>query len=403
MQLASAALLAVLVLAAAPASAAGTQLYVHVLDGVQDMPMSPQAPPESYAVDTQLGLGTTSLGCVPNPAPVGAPFQDYHTFYGYAMAHPVDYQSSLGAALDQPRVEPMRGLTGNVSLDGAAPVLHWYWSTGAAEGAPDAAPVPLANVVVHAALRADDSISVDDEAYNAGTLLAEGTSAPALLAADQSQGVTHSMVGNRHVYEFTVPLAVKAPTIPRDQGYNLRVDTYVVRDQCPTGGYVTPNVLQLHSSPGHRPRLELATVQAPVMAPLVPREENGTWRFDLRTWSAWGPVDVANVSAEVTGPSGATSLAVADPYVLPFHCHCPDFGAYAADSHDSRITWDAAADHAAAGAYVMHLRATNLQGTVVVTQDVPFTLAGSQEAPALPAGLLVLAVAGLAAVLRRPS
>lgn len=383
--------LAVLVAAATPATAAGTVLYMHVLDG-QDMPMSPQAPGDGFAADDAFGAATSSLACLPSVPAVGF-IDDYHTVYAYSTPSPIGYETR-----GDPEVHPSRGIAEAVPLDGAAPVLHWYWSTEVAAGE-GAAPVPLANVVVHVAMRAGAAISVDDVAYNTGELLAEGSSEPAVLAGDASSGVEHSTVGSRHVYHFTIPLEVTGEAIPK-QGYNLRIDTYVLRDGCPGEGYLMPNVLAVHTSPDHRPRLELASTQPPSIGSITPHMENGLWMFDVRANSPWGGVDVGAVEIEVTGPTPATTFLV-EPYHAPFHCHCDEFGAYGEAYTDTRAVWDAATDQAVPGDYRVTVRVTNLQGTTEATGEAPFQIASAQESPGPAPMVLVLALAGVALLLRR--
>lgn len=387
----SAVALASLLLAAAPAGAAGTTLYFHVFNG-QDMPVSPQAPADDYAVDDMTGAATSSLSCLPEVPMVGF-VDEYHTLYAYATPSPIGY--TRGGDLE---VHPSRGLLGDVPLDGSAPVLHWYWSTQVAAGE-GPTPTPVPNVVVQATMRAGAAISVDDVAYNEGELLAQGRSAPALLAGDASSGVEHSMVGGRHVYHFTVPLEVSGATIPKT-GYNLRIDTYVLQDGCPGEGYLMPNVLTVHSSPGHRPRLELATVQPPAIAGIHVHLENGTWVFDVRANSPWGGVDVGNVTLEVVGPTAPTSLTVG-PYQAPAHCHCDVFGGYGEVYTDTRGTWNAVADEAMEGDYALKVRVTNLQGTSEAVGEEPFSISSPKESPAATPALLALALAGLALALRR--
>src|ERR1041385_8584830 len=93
-------------------------------------------------------------------------------------------------------------------------------------------------------------------------------------AGPLSTGVRVDRVGGRDVYEFTVPLAIDQPLLPHATGYNLRVSTYV---DLPCGdGHVMPTGLELHSSPGHRPRLELG-VDPPVhVEAFQPLWVNGT-------------------------------------------------------------------------------------------------------------------------------
>lgn len=383
---------AVLLLAAAPATAAGTTLYLHVLDG-QDMPVSPQPPAEGYEANDQFGAATSSLACLPAVPTVGF-IDDYHTVYAYATPSRIHYGRGAG----EPEVHPARGMLGEVSLDGASPVLHWYWSTQVAAGE-GPAPTPVANVVVQATMRAGAAISVDDVAYNAGELLAEGRSAPATLAGGASTGVEHSRVGGRDVYHFAIPLEVKTAAIPKE-GYNLRIDTYVLRDGCPGDGYLMPNVLTVHSSPDNRPRLELATVAPPVVSSILPHAENGTWFFDVRAHSPWGGLDVGTVEVEVVGPTTPSELAVA-PYEAPIHCHCDLFGAYGERSTDTRAVWDAAADGAKPGEYRVVVRVTNLQGTANATVEEPFSIASAKDSPGVTPALLLIGLAALAFVSRR--
>ena len=390
--LASLASLTALLLLAAPASAAGTTLYLHVLDG-QDMPASPQAPAEGYEANDDFGAATSSLACLPSVPTVGF-IDDFHTVYAYSTPATIQYGRGGG----EPQVHPARGMLDAVSLEGASPVLHWYWSTQVAAGE-GPAPMPVANVVVQVTMRAGAAISVDDVAYNTGELLAEGRSEPATLAGEASSGVEHSRIGGRDVYHFAVPLEVKAAAIPKE-GYNLRIDTYVLRDGCPGDGYLMPNVLSVHSSDANRPRLELATVAPPRVSFLRPHAENGTWVFDVRAHSPWGGLDVGAVEVEVTGPTTPSKLAVA-PYEAPLHCHCDVFGAYGEGSTDLRATWDATADQAVPGAYRLVVRVANLQGTAEATAEQPFTIDAAKQAPGPAPVLALLGLAGLALLRRR--
>jgi len=389
--LASLASFVLVLVVAAPASAAGTTLYLHVLDG-QDMPASPQAPPETYEANDDFGAATSSLACLPAVPTVGF-IDDFHTVYAYATPAAIHYGRG-----GQPEVHPARGMLDAVSLEGASPVLHWYWSTQvAANEGP--APMPVANVVVQATMRAGAAISVDDVAYNTGELLAEGRSEPATLAGEASSGVEHSQVGGRDVYHFTVPLEVKGAAIPKE-GYNLRIDTYVLRDGCPGDGYLMPNVLTIHSSAANRPRLELATVQPPRVGSIHAHAENGTWMFDVRAHSPWGGLDVGSVEVEVLGPTTPSELSV-EPYQAPLHCHCDLFGAYGEGSTDTRAVWDAEADAAAPGDYRVVVRVTNLQGTADASAEQPFALASEKESPGLAPALPGLVLAALALLGRR--
>jgi hypothetical protein len=379
-----------LLVLASPASAVGTSLYMHVFSG-QDMPMSPQAPDDSYTIDQGFGAATSSLGCFP-AIPTTGFVDDFHTLYAYATPSPLEYSRGN----EPPEVHPSRGILSEVSLAGADPVLHWYWSTAAPAEGPE--PTPIPNVVVQATMRSGEAISIDDVGYNTGEVLAEGASGPALLAGDASQGVEHSMAGDRHVYHFTIPLEVKAAAIPKE-GYNLRIDTYVLRDECPADGYFMPNLLYVHSSAGFRPRLELATVQAPVIQSIDVHDDNGTWVIDVRANSPWGGVDVGQVTVEVTGPTVPSTIAT-EPYE-GLHCHCKMFGGYGEVYTDMRTVWDAAADEAKPGDYTVKVLVTNLQGNAETSGEQPFQIAFENESPGVAPPVFVLALAALALVLRR--
>jgi hypothetical protein len=385
---------AIVAVSAAASSAAaaspGTVLYLHVFNG-QDMPINPQAPGADYAIDDDFGAATSSLGCFPTLPGVGF-IEDFHTVYGYATPSPLHYERG-----GEPEVHPSRGLLGSVPLEGAAPMMHWYWSTQVAAGE-GPAPTPVPNVVVQATMRAGAAISVNDVAYNEGELLAEGRSQPATLAGDASTGVEHSIVGDRHVYHFAFPLEVQAAAIPKE-GYNLRIDTYVLRDGCPADGYLMPNVINVHSSPGHRPRLELATVQAPAIVGLDARLENGSWLFDVRANSPWGGVDVGNITVEVEGPTTPSSVDAVEYEAV--HCHCDTFGGYNEVYTDARFAWDAAADAALDGDYVVRVHLTNLQGSSEAFSEERFAISTPKESPGVAPGFAVIGLAGLALLLRR--
>lgn len=377
-----------------PSVATPTTLFLH-LYGYQDMPMTTHEPEPSFERDVSLGIATSSLSCFPRTT--GASLQqDYHTYRGIGLLGRVEYVS-----VDEPRVRfdgyPGSGLYADVQLAGDQMILHWYWSTSATGplGAGPEAPLVVPDVVVEATLRAGQQVSVDDVAYDSGPVLAHGKTAPALLAAEQSSGVEHLMVGGRHVYHFEVPLAVAAPVMPAALGYNLRVDTYVLREDCPADGYLMPNVLAAHTSPGNRPRLELVVANPLAVEMVEARPYGDQLILAANVSSPWGAHDIAAIDLAVTGPSAARSI---DP--VPFlgqaeHCHCPPAPQQVA------WLWDVGLDDPKAGDYVAHITLTNLQGATLVVER-PFTVSGDREAPALPV-LALLGVLALAAVAaRRP-
>ena len=386
--------LGLLVLAPAAAAAPAT-LYAHLWSGYADFPINTQAPDDGYAIDAEPSLGTATLSCLPNPAAAAQPFREFHTVHGYPSPALVDYSTLSPGGM--PRIHPERGLAGDVRLDASAPaVLHWYWAQEANASAPAslAAPPVVPNVVVEAELRGGDALSADDEAYDSGPLLAHGASAPATLAGPLSTGVRVDRVGGRDVYEFTVPLAIDQPLLPHATGYNLRVSTHV---DLPCGdGHVMPTGLELHSSPGHRPRLELG-VDPPVhVEAFQPLWVNGTLLLRTSLLDSWGDYDVRSVAATISGPGLPPTmmgqLATAQP---TFHCHC--YG------HNPSAFRGFAIDlpHAQGGRYDVAFNVTTVAGTTTVlpvsfTWDPP-----ARDAPALPAPLLLAGLAAVALVLRR--
>ena len=117
------------------------------------------------------------------------------------------------------------------------------------------------HVIVRATMRTGAAISVDNSGYNSGTILAQTETPPINLARQFTQGASYDAVGGTDVYGFTLPMAVPAnTTIEAVPSFNIRVDTMLWYDNCPAGGYVTPNFLLLHTDKDHRPRLQLGVV-----------------------------------------------------------------------------------------------------------------------------------------------
>ncbi|MFA5943821.1 MAG: hypothetical protein WC876_05070 [Candidatus Thermoplasmatota archaeon] len=398
------ALLVGLALVVLPASAQGpgaiepldrlTTLYLH-LNGYQDMAMTTQPPPDSYAEDVTIGLAASTLTCLPT-LPMSGAQQDYHTRRAFGFQGHVDYSQ------DPPRQEmgsygSSRSLAADVPLTGGRMLLHWYWSTdvNGPSDAPDQVPFAVPGVVVEATVRTGDAISIDDEAFDRGQLVAHGRTPAAILAAEQSSGVTYSQVDGRRVYEFQVPLDIGNATLPADIGYNLRIDTYVLRDECPADGALMPNVLAAHTSAEHRPRLEFTADDAPRVELLhlgsLPNAPADRILVAANVSSPWGNPDIAKVQLTITGPVEAISI-LQIPSVGEIHCHCPPAPLQPV------WMWDAGFDGAPPGHYTATLTATSTQGeTTVVSQE--FTLSGDREMPSLQpvASALVLLLLGLLA------
>jgi hypothetical protein len=374
---------------AVPSSSASvpTTLYAHLLD-LQDIPMNTQAPGEAYSLDIGAGLATATTSCLPTTPDVDLS-QDWHTWYAYDSPALVDYSGAVGG---HPRTHPERGMVADVHLDPATPmVLHWYWSGWTPQTDGGQAVVP--NVVVEATLRTGDQISVNDEGYNQGDVIARGTSVPATLAGPFTQGVDHDEVAGHTVYHFAVPLKLEAAVIPHATGYNLRVDTYLQNPACPGGKGVMPNEVRLHTSAGHRPRLEFGAANVVRLGAIKPQLLNDSLVLDAIVDDAWGSYDLSNVTVVASGPGlPPTPMGAWSPLPSPVHCHCYGQGQYD-QAPARRFTLPLA--HPQAGAYHFDAVATTLANRTV---DLPFDIqlgsvvdAPSLSAPVLSVGLVVLA------------
>lgn len=378
-----------------------TALYLHV-NGYQDLAMTTRAPPEGYVEDATLGLATSSLTCLPQPPVVGGARQEYHTQRAFAFTGHVDY-AERPARLVMDDYAFGVSLGPDVTVTGGRMTLHWFWSTDAQlpGGAGDPLPLVLPGVVVEATLREGQDINVDQGSWDTGRVLAHGRTEPAVLAGERSTGATYSSDTGRPVYGFEVPLDVVDPILPTTTGYNLRIDTYVLRDECPAEGYLTPNALAVHTSKDHRPRLEFTADDQPTIegVRVAPLREGITDRIVVaaNVTSPWGNADVADVQVAIRSLDGDASAGFLLPFGVPtdVHCHCPPTPIQAA------WVWDAGMDRAPPGRYVATITATSVQGTQTVVEH-EFSLASAKEAPGTPAVLLLAGLALLAAALRRP-
>jgi hypothetical protein len=414
-------LLLVVALVALPAASAqvgisnpddgAVTLNVHFV-GSQDFPINTQ-PMQfgEWSGEPGTGLATHSFTCVENPPAGASPFQQWHAFYGYSSPSYVEYDFMENG---RPRTAHERQLGYNATLDaGVPPILHWFLTTQT--GLPptggvgtDVLPVPVPNVVVQATMRVGDSISPDDLGYDTGPVVAQGRSEPALLAADASEGVEHSMADGRHVYGFKVPMAIEQAAIG-DTGYFLRVDVFVDNPACadPGGaGTAMPNLVANFADPDHRPSITTGVLHPLRIQSLEPRFNGTLVEVTGTIQSVWGNYDVdeGNLTLSLEGPTGSLVLMPAS-IVQRTHEHN-----HHADPVE--VTWVWNRTDAPDGFYWLNLTAMNDQHTAnatataavrlgpdeafpAVAQDLP----GEREAP-VPA-LFVPAGAALAAALRR--
>jgi hypothetical protein len=365
-----------------------TTLYFHI-NGFQDFAINTQKPIDKYADSVSVGTATHTTSCIPNPG-VGVNLsQEYHTEYGYSSPSYVEYDFEENG---KPRTHPERGISYDAKIDTGAPfTLYWYLQTmagvnsvGAAD--PDAVPVVIPNVVVRATIRAGDSISVDDIAYNSGPLLAEGTTTAATLvsnpvgsqAVDSNGGahpqVTAYNVNGKYLYEFRVPITVQSPIIPRNTGYNLRIDTYMDNPACGyEQGMLMPNLVRVHTSAEYRPRMELAIMNPIRLEYLHPQFVGDDLVIHTSMNAAWGNYDVNEqdpdgIQISITGPSPATSLAKA-AIVQRTHEHY-----HHQEAVDITYVWPYKTDRAANGLYTVEVKFLNDQRTASASGTAQFEI-----------------------------
>lgn len=392
-----------------PADGAAT-LYFHPV-GFRDLPVNTQVPEDDvWQAESSVGLATATLTCLPD-TPVTGLDQGQHTWYGYSTAGYVEYDRRENG---RPMTWPERQLGYNLTLDaGVPPVLFWYVATQSGLGGGDL-PIPVPNVVLEATLRVPDDLGVDDvlpASYDTGHVVARGRSAPALLAADASQGVEHSMVDGQHVYGFRLPLDLETPMVG-DRGYVVRIDLFVDNPACsdPQAGAFMPDVVRLFGDPAHRPRITAGALEPLRITDLRPSFNGSTVEVVGTLQSVWGNYDVDEGALLLTVEGPATTLALQPSQVVQLtsaHGHHAD---------PVLVTWRWDRSDAGHGLYWLNFTASNDQATAAAhasaavrlgpDEAYPASVGGSPQAPqrAMPASaaaLACLAAAAAAFVARR--
>lgn len=392
-------------IAAEGATPTATTLYMHLL-GVEDFPINTQEPAATWGQDTLYGATTSTATCASQLAGNTGGFgNEYHTFYGYSHPQTVHYDDVDPLRV---RAEPVRGLAADVELvSGSQANLVWYVSSDAGLNTVlSQPPLALPNVVLRATLRTGNAISVDDVAYNAGQVVLDGQSTPATLAGPLAYGLNGQpspfvkalgQVGDRWLYEFTLPLDVHAHLLPQAAGFNLRVDLYVDNPLCadPGGqGYAMPNLVAMHTSPDYRPRLEVTTGN-PLWS-IARAELQGPHLLLLASvGSAWGAydVDAAAAQLDVTGPGphGFIPLDVDDSGLA---------GGIVQSARVLAWLWPNAMEDVH-GRYDVRITVPNQQGTATTTATTEIALAPDGEAPGPAPGIVAAGLLALAVLVRR--
>ena len=280
-------------------------LWVH-LDGPFDAPMNTQQPHDDSSYSNDIGLVQHSQSCVDNPFSTLLA-EPHHTRYAYVNPSAVDYSE------ERIRYHQGRGLGYDLALADHTPVVHWslqaQWLT--AEQSPSDPAPATPNVVLRASLREGDQVSVGSTAYNEGTLIASGQSEPANLHPQllgDHPHVRHAVVDGAHVFDFTVPLQLEEPMVRAEEGLNLRIDVYIDNPACSGADtYIMPDTVREHSSPEHRPRVDLQVLNPIRIESLFPQVIGDDVVVNAQIASVWGSYDLAdNPAANGMTPSGMT-------------------------------------------------------------------------------------------------
>lgn len=366
-----------------------TTLYFHVIN-VVDMPINTQEPDAAYEQNFSWGPAATTAGCLADAGAATAPLEaPYNTWYGYSSPNLVEYGFMTNG---MPRVHPERGVSYDVLLDAAATfTLSWYvLVTMPVDGEAGALPATVPNLQVRATMRAGESISVDDQAYNSGPILAHGQTQPASMVGEQvvgGEGQVRAVrqVGEAWVYEFAIPMTLDADVIPRAPGFNVRIDMVVDNPVCDNTMVPT---FAVHSSKDFRPRMEFSILNPLRIEYLHPQYVGDDLVLHAALNSAWGKYDVpaANLTLAVRGPGQAEFVQQPQQTL----------NVYPRDTQSYTPTWVwANATQAPPGLYEIQVTATNLQGTAQVNATAAFEVSKPNEAPTLAIGFLALGLLAL--------
>jgi hypothetical protein len=380
-----------------PLRSTATTLYFH-MGGFQDFPINTQRPDDNFTQDVVFGAGTNSLSCVQQTPTTAS--QEFHTFYGFLSPGYVEYEY---IEQGKPRFHPERGISFDARFDPQAPMaVHWFMegqvTTLEVDPDPNQIAAPIPQVTVRATLRSGDLASIQNQAFNAGDLLAQGQAGPFQLVGDQSNTangqvgavtrpngtlLVHTSPSGAPLYEFIVPLDRVAEAIQHGIGANIRIDVYADNPACNVHeGKLMPNLVRAHTSKDFRPRIELAILNPLRIDTLHPEFLGGSIAFHTAMNSPWGNYDIdeaAGIHLEVTGPTTAKSLALVD-LIQRSHDHGRHQEAVAAT-----YEWPYSKDGASDGLYTVTLTVTNDQGTAQATAVTQFQI-GDGHLPPCPEG-----------------
>ncbi|HUR61547.1 MAG TPA: hypothetical protein VM286_04205 [Candidatus Thermoplasmatota archaeon] len=359
-----------------PAVSAPTKLYFHVGTN-QDFPINTQMPALDYTADSGFGIANSSLSCLPqNDATKGQTDKRLTTYYGWSSPGYVEYNFTNGDG--QPRIHPERGLSFDVDLDPAVtPYIYWYITTFTGSRGENSVDPVIPNVVARATIRGGETITLNDEGYNSGPIIAQGSTDPMTLAG----AATPSMPGyddqqltvepgtppaDATVYGFRIPLKYQMHTIPKDLGYSVRIDLFVQSGtpgcEDPDKGYLMPNFVNTRTDRDHRPRIELAILNAVRIEYMHPQFVGDDLVIHTSENSPWGNYDVdetaGGIELAIAGPNGPVNGVYRAAVVQRTHEH--DHHTQAVD-----VTYVWPYHGSKEGVYTITLEVKNDQGSAV--------------------------------------
>lgn len=381
-----------------PTAPTTTALYFHLLgsaaSGAPFLINTQQPPPSSFRL-TSSGLGGGTSTCLPTTGVAEGQLRRTDTVVGSSLAGLVDYDDDTGGS---PRIaDPAPDLAADVRLDPGEPVaLDWFVVPRLAGGS---APVPATRVVVQATLRGGEERSPAGD-FTGGTLLAQGTSAPATLARAFTSGATYESVGGNDVYGFSLkmPVAKANATLPARGGFSLRVDLFMDVPACPDPqtGALMPGGFEPFLDARHMPSLRVVDTN-PVLIEAATMETFSEGHvFAVSASSPWGnyDVDATGIRLDVTGlPAAAVAQTKLVWRTHEYH--------HTMDPVEGVWVWDHRASPPQPGTYSATFTVPNRAHTANATAHLTFTV-GARATPTtgLGAGFLLVLVA--AAALRRP-
>ncbi|HLF15893.1 MAG TPA: hypothetical protein VI796_00440, partial [Candidatus Thermoplasmatota archaeon] len=289
-------------------------------------------------------------------------------------------------------------------LDKAQPfVLHWFLegqvTTLEVDPDPNSVAAPIPQIVVLAAMRGGNLASIQNDAFNDGDLLAQGTAGPFQLVGQQSGEINalaapataprgalavHTAPSGAPLYEFSVPMDVQADAITRGDGANIRIDIYVDNPACsdPQEGKLMPNLVRVHTSKEFRPRIDLSILNPLRIEYLHPEFlGDGSIAIHASMNSPWGNYDIAEsggVTLSITGPTTPKQVERVE-----FTQKSHDHGQHQ-EPVQATYKWKYSADGAMDGLYTVALVASNDQGTGQATAVTHFQIGQGGRPPCGP-------------------